>query len=91
VDRGLLRYSAADVRYTQSKDGQTVYAILLGSPEPGGMSTLGAFSSVGEVKSVSLLASGDAVEWTQADEGLTLAAPASKSDTAAVVYKILMQ
>jgi alpha-L-fucosidase len=83
-----LRYSAADIRYTRSKDGQTVYAIMLGSPEPGSSTILEAFSSGGEVESVSLLASGDAVEWTQAEAGLELAAPSSKLDTPALVYRI---
>jgi alpha-L-fucosidase len=85
-----LRYSVADVRYTRSKDGQTVYAILLGSPKPGAKTTLEAFSSAGEVAGVSLL-SGEEVEWTQAEDGLTLSAPASEIDTPALVYKIAMK
>ena len=28
-----LKYSAADIRYTQSKDGETLYAIVLGYPD----------------------------------------------------------
>ena len=86
-----LRYSSADVRYTQSKDGGTVYAILLGSPEPGSSVTLEAFASAGDVESVSLLASEDAVEWAPAEAGLTVGAPASKIDTAAVAYRIRMR
>jgi len=86
-----LRYSAADIRYTQSKNGQTVYAIMLGSPAPGTRAVLDAFGSGAEVESASLLASGEAVEWSQSEDGLTVAAPASKIDTAALVYKIRMR
>jgi len=85
-----LRYTAADVRYTQSKDGRTVYAILLGSPEPGTKTTLEAFSSDDAVTRVTLL-DGATVEWTQGDEGLTLSAPATKVDTPATVYEIQMK
>jgi alpha-L-fucosidase len=85
-----LRYSAADVRYTQSKDGRTVYAILLGSPDPGSTSTLEAFSAAGEVEGVSLLTSGDPVEWAVTEEGLTVSAPSSRLDSPAIVYKVTL-
>jgi alpha-L-fucosidase len=85
-----LRYSAADVRYTRSKDGKTVYAILLGCPEPGAKTTLEAFSGAGEVAGVTLLG-GDTVEWTQAEGGLNLVAPAAKLDTPALVFKVTMK
>ncbi|HYO23803.1 MAG TPA: alpha-L-fucosidase [Lacipirellulaceae bacterium] len=38
-----LKYSAADVRYTRSKDNKTVYALLLGAPEAGQPVTLRSF------------------------------------------------
>jgi alpha-L-fucosidase len=85
-----LRYSASDVRYTCSKDGRTVYAILLGSPDSGTTSTLEAFSSAGEVESVSLLANGEPVEWAAGEDGLSIPAPASMLDTPAVVYRVTM-
>jgi alpha-L-fucosidase len=85
-----LRYSAADVRYTRSKDGSTVYAILLGSPEPGTTSTLEAFASAGDVAEVTLL-DGAEVEWSQDEKGLTVSAPAARVDTAALAYRIRMK
>jgi len=85
-----LRYSAEDVRYTRSRDGHTVYAILLGSPTPGSSTTLEAFAEAGDVEGVSLLASEDAVEWAQSEDGLSVGAPASRIDAAAVVYRIRM-
>jgi alpha-L-fucosidase len=86
-----LKYSAADVRYTRSKDGQTVYAILLGSPEPGTTTTLASFSNDMAVESVSLLASDEVVGWSRIEEGLRIAAPKSKIPSAAIVYKIQMK
>jgi alpha-L-fucosidase len=82
-----LRYGPEDVRYTQGKDGKTVYAILLGSLDAGARVTLQAFAAAGEVAGVSLL-SGESVEWSQGEDGLTIAAPAVRLDTPATVYRI---
>ena len=86
-----LRYSAADIRYTQSKDGQTVYAILLGSPEPGANVTLAALASAGAVESVLLLDGGAAARWTLSQDGLTVGAPEARIETPALVYKIHLE
>ncbi len=63
---------------------------MLGSPEPGAKTTLEAFAAAGEIGSVTLLG-GEAIEWAGAEDGLTLVAPATKVDTAALVYKISMK
>jgi len=82
-----LKYSAKDIRYTASKDGRTVYAILLGVPEAGSMVTLEAFA--GQKPTAVALLSGEAVQWKQTATGLKLTVPgAVRSLQHAVVFKI---
>ncbi len=83
-----LKYSEKDIRYTRSKDGKTVYAIRLGAPKPGAEITLNSFTPSHNVKRVSLLATGEAIDWQQSDSGLTLGGPSTTSESAAIVYKI---
>ena len=65
-----LKYSAGDIRYTASKDGKTVYAMLLGVPEAGGNVKLATFAEQGiQVKAVKLL-NGSDVDWKMTKKGL---------------------
>ena len=84
-----LDYSAKDVRYTSSKDGQTVYAILMGAPEGGSTLTLAAFAGQDvEVSEVALL-SGRRAKWEMADAGLAITVPSAiDADQHATVFKI---
>jgi len=61
--------TADDRRYTQSKDGQTIYAITLGIPEKSVI-----FEALGQVaiQSVSLVGSDQPVNWRQTDAGLII-------------------
>ena len=43
------------------------------------------------VKSVALLASDEAVKWSQADGGLKIAASQAKIDSAAIAYEIRLK
>lgn len=88
-----LKYSAADVRYTRSKDGSTIYASVLGMPKPSEEITLKSFSSDSikgdlKVKNVSLLGSNEDIEFSQTDAGLRITAPTSAPDSIANVFKI---
>ena len=62
--------NADDRRYTQSKDGKTVYAMTLGIP-PGSV-TFEALNESAPVEHVSLLESDQPVQWAQSAEGLTI-------------------
>ena len=68
-----LEYSAKDVRYTVSKDGKTVYAMLLGVPSRGEEIILKAFADMQPSK-VELLG-GDVVASTRSGEGLKIEMP----------------
>ncbi len=87
-----LAYSAADVRYTRSKDGKTIYAILLGAPGEAGEITLRSFgkgeagADVG-VSDVSMHGGGSQ-KWAHDDSGLTISVDGAAANSMAVVLKI---
>ena len=80
---GYLKYTAQDIRYTQSKDGKTVYAILLGKPGTRNKVLLKSFAGSGlDIKNISLVSSGKTVKWQMRPEGLALTMPRAKADMA---------
>jgi alpha-L-fucosidase len=88
-----LSYTADDVRYTRSKDGSTIYAIVLGRPEGGKELLLKSFADgliTGDlsVEAVSLLGSSEKVEFSKTDAGLAIIAPRRLSDSTANVFRI---
>jgi alpha-L-fucosidase len=83
-------YTAEDVRYTRSKDGKTVYAIILGWPDkPVTLRSLGKES--GKVGAVKLLGAADMPSWKQEDDALVVEPPHTrgKPDFAAV-YEVTL-
>lgn len=87
-----LRYTVKDVRYTTSKDGKTVYAILLGAPRPNSTVTLTTFAGRNlKVSQVSLL-SGQRADWCMQDAGLSIAVPSNIAiEQDATVFKIYLK
>lgn len=86
-----IKYSWKDVRFTTLD--KTIYATLLGWPGPGEKILFTAFAADSlpdplEITSVSLLGSGDQIEWEVSEEGLSLATPQEAPDEKAVVFKI---
>lgn len=80
-------YKPSDIRFTQSKDGATLYAFTLGVPQaPVCIKTLAA--AAGKVTGVALLGSAAKVEWTQTAEGLVVTLPAEKPCAFAIALKI---
>ena len=83
-----LKYSALDIRYTRSKDGKTLYAIVLGLPTSA--TTLKAVQLDKNVK-VNLLGTETDVDYVVHDDGtLTIQPPASADGLSeyANVYRI---
>ena len=62
--------NADDRRYTQSKDGKTVYAMTLGIPKQ--LVTFEALAGDAAIAAVSLLESDQPVQWRQSATGLTI-------------------
>ena len=79
-----------DRRYTQSKDGGTVYAMALGIPK--GSLTFAALNESVAIERVSLLESDQPVSWSQSPAGLTIDAAGVefKTDLAAA-FKVDMR
>ncbi len=95
VEKKVRPLSALDTRYTVSKDGRTLYAIVLGWPEDGKV-TLKSLASgsglyPGNIASVSLLGSTDKPVLVRDADGLHVTLPAQKPGPfadSAIVLKI---
>lgn len=84
-----LEYTAADIRYTASKDGKTIYAITLGVPEAGSAIMLTSFADHNvEVKNIRLMDGGQ-IEWKQGWDGVQITVPTT-SENSAVAFKIML-
>ncbi|QDV61902.1 alpha-L-fucosidase [Crateriforma conspicua] len=76
-----LEYSAADVRYTQSKDGTTVYAITLGWPKSAIQLQSVRVQSADDQATVQLLGHDGTLAYEVDDQGqLTIQMPAIAAD-----------
>ena len=90
VEKAVRPFGAEDVRYTRSKDGRTLYALVLGWPAEGSVIlralAAGSPHHPGKVGRVALLGS-DAVIPTRRDaEGLVLSLPATCPPSAVSAY-----
>ncbi len=85
-------FTAADVRYTASKDGRTVYVIAMGVPtEPLRLAALGKAAGVSGVAAVRLLRGGGTVTWEQGDDALVIGpVEGTPAVEAAIVFKVTM-
>ncbi len=89
---GIVRYKHEDIRYT--RNGDTVYAILLGQPDAAERIELTAFGKDGKdraaipVTNVSLLGSSAPITWKQMNTALFIECPDVPMDDMAVVFKI---
>ena len=86
-----LKYTAKDVRYT--KKGNFIYAIFLGIPEEKDNILLKSFTKDAlpkkiSITSVSLLSTGEKLQWKELKEGLAVQLPAMMPGNGATVFKI---
>jgi alpha-L-fucosidase len=88
-------FTVEDVRYTASKDGQTVYAIVMGAPTQAvNLKSLGKNAKLLDrpVAGVELLGSSGAPRWNQGDDALVIDPPTGPAPSdIAVVYKISLK
>jgi alpha-L-fucosidase len=90
-------YKPDDIRFTRSKDGKTMYAILLGWPGNGQTVTVKSFGKgqIGEktrIKNVELPGSAAEITWKQTSAGLEARLPdqAPPQGTLAAVLKLVL-
>lgn len=86
-------YGAKNIRFTQSKDGGTIFAIQMGWPGGGQVVRLTSFAQAGpggdaRVNGVSLLGSTAKLVWSHEEAGLQIATPAETPSEWATVYRI---
>jgi len=81
---------SGDIRFTRK--GTDLYAIALGWPDDGELTirTLGTGTAVssGGISSISMLGSGDKLEWSRDEDGLTIKMPRQKPCEYAYAFKI---
>ncbi len=87
----FLNCDGSDIRFTRSKDGNTLYAIVLGYPKGGRLriNTLGEQTKIadGDIKSITLIDGNKTVEWRRNAKALfaTLPKDVNKEDLAYVL------
>jgi alpha-L-fucosidase len=89
-------FTAEDIRFTTSKDGKTLYTIVLGWPnKPVTIKSLGKTAGLvgGSIKAVSLLGESGKTDWIQNGDALVIQPPAAKQGdiSSAAVYKISLE
>ncbi|HPA19048.1 MAG TPA: alpha-L-fucosidase [Verrucomicrobiae bacterium] len=91
VDSGHFKedfaFSARDIRFTRSKDGQTLYAVALGIPE-GEVRIQSLAKGKKPVSSVQLLGSDERISWKQEADALVIQKPAAWPCGHAVAFRI---
>jgi alpha-L-fucosidase len=79
-----------DIRFTQSKDGKTLYAIVCGIPQ--GPLTISSLGSVADkIQAVNLLGSTENVSWQASRNGFVIQPSPTWPCAHAVVYRISMK
>jgi alpha-L-fucosidase len=84
-------FTAADVRFTQTKNGKTLYAIVLGAPTNSvSIQSLGKSAKLLDrnISKIQLLGSKEKLPWKQGDEALVISAPKESPNNFAVVFRI---
>ena len=87
-------FTAEDVRFTQSKDGKTIYAIVLGGPTNGvSLKSLGKSAKrlATSIQKIELLGSKEKLKWTQADEALAISQPKNLPNNFAIVFIVSLK
>ncbi len=86
-------FTAEDIRFTQSKNGKTLYAIALAYPADGkilvkSLAKVPEDKSANVVKKVWLLGHSGKLEWTQSADGLLVNLPTDEKSTLPCALKI---
>ncbi len=87
---GKNYYNSQHIRYTQSKDGRTIYAFGLGWPESDKVvfKSLALRQSPETIKSIKLLGSDAKIHWKRTDGGLEVILPEKHPFAEAYCFKI---
>lgn len=91
-----VEYTADDIRFTQSKDGKSLYMIFLGKPEVGKrvkqrLMAKHRYTPHTPIKRIVLLGSDVEVEFVHGDDDLTVIIPDAPMDELATVLKFELE
>ena len=87
-NEGKLAYTARDIRYTQTKDGKTLYAFALGWPDDNRLVLRSVATAAGTIAGVALLGHTGKLDWKQTADGLVVNLPAQRPCALAYGLKI---
>jgi alpha-L-fucosidase len=90
------QFSAKDIRFTQTKDGRTLYAFFLGWPSDGKLTIHSLGQGVADkpalldknIESLTLLGSKEKIQWTRDADGLHIDLPATAPCKGAFAVKL---
>jgi len=82
-------YTSQDIRFTQSKDGKTLYAIAMDYPRDGKIVVKSLATGVGKVNQVSLYGYQGKLDWRQTADGVMITMPTDEPYDFAYAFKIL--
>lgn len=85
---GKVTYTAQDIRYTRSKDGKTLYAMVLDRPD-GEVTMTGTNGR--KIIRVDLLGYEGDIEWNKDAEALRIKFPADAAESSAYAFRICYQ
>ena len=90
IEKKVRPLGAEDIRFTCSKDGKTVYAIICGVPAKEVLiKSLGVGAA--PIASVTLLGSSGKIDWTQKSDGLAISPVAKWPSAYAAAFKIVLK
>lgn len=90
TERADKPYTAADIRFTRSKDGKTLYAIVLGWPEHSELTikSLAEGKGLQTINSIELFGHDGKITWERTAEGLKIVLPDKAPCEHAVAFSI---
>ncbi len=81
-------FTPEDIRFTQSKNGKDLYAIVLDISKDGQVVIKSLAQTAGQIKKVTLLGYGGKLDWQQTEDGLGVKLPATLPCNYALAFKI---
>jgi alpha-L-fucosidase len=93
--RNIVPYTVRDIRFTRSKDRQTIYAILMGVPDSKSEILINALSKISEpaieIGKITVLGNEGELKWSRDDNGLRVEIPENLICKYACAIKIALK
>lgn len=86
-----VKYTKEDIRFTRSKDGKSIYAIILGWPQSGQVSIEALNEESKNIKSLSMLGHEGMLDWEETENGIRIKLPYDNPCKHAYTIKIVLK